>query len=103
MGTKLHTTAAVDADEGFTGWVQIDGVDRASLSTRPATNAQLLLDHHAAPFPLRKGSCGASHGTRRWIAGQARPGLEAGRQTACRLDPNPRHVPRKLLVHQTGT
>jgi len=102
MGTEFHATAAVDADEGFAAWVQVDGVDRASLGTGPATNAQLLLNHHAAPPALGEGTRGASEGARRGIAGQARLGLEASGQTARRPDPDPRCVPGKLLVHQAG-
>jgi len=82
MGTELHTTAAVDADERFAGWVQVDGVDRASPGTGPAANAQLLPDHHAAALALAEGTGGACLGAGRRIAGQARLGLEAGGKTA---------------------
>jgi len=50
MRTEFHATAAVDADEGFAGRVQVDGIDRASPGAGPPTNAQLLPDHNAAPF-----------------------------------------------------
>jgi len=102
MGTEFHATAAVDADKGFTGWVQIDGIHRASPGTFPAANAHLLLDHHAASFSLQKGTRGAGGGARRRIAGQARPGLEACGKATRRLDPDSRLIPGKLLVHQTG-
>jgi len=78
MGTEFHATAAVNADEGFAGRVQVDGIYWAGSGALAAANAQLLPDHHAAPFSLRIGSCGASHDTGRWIARQARFGLEAG-------------------------
>jgi len=102
MWTEFHTTAAVDADKGFAGWVKVDGVDRARMGAGPATNAQLLLDHHAAPFSRRIGPCRASHSAGRRIACQAGLGLEAGGKTARRVDPYSRLVPGKLLVHQTG-
>jgi hypothetical protein len=102
MGTEIHATAAVDADEGFAGGIQIDGINRTSPGAGPATNTQLLPDHHAAPFSLRKGPRGARRGTGRRIAGQARLGLEAGGKTARRLDPDSRLIPGKVFVHQTG-
>jgi hypothetical protein len=102
MGTEFHATAAVNADEGFSGRVQVDGIYRTGSGALAAANAQLLLDHHAAPFSLRIGSCGASEGAWRGIAGQARLGLEAGGKTARRVDPDSRLIPGKLLVHQTG-
>jgi len=102
MGTEFHATAAVDADKGFAGRVQVDGIDRASPGAGSATNAQLFSDHNAASFSLRIGSGGASHGTRCRIAGQARFGLEAGGKTARRLDPDSRLIPGEVLVYQTG-
>jgi hypothetical protein len=102
MGTERHATAAVNADEGAAGRIQVDGIDGAGPSALPAANAKLLPDYHATIPALAVSPRGASHGARRRIAGQARLGLKAGGKTACRPDPNPRHVPRKALVHQTG-
>jgi hypothetical protein len=102
MGTEFHATAAVNADEGFAGRVQVDGIDRAGLSTGFAANAQLFPDDHATPFPLRIRPGWASNGTRRRIAGQTGLSLEAGRKTARRLNPDSCLIPGKLLVHQTG-
>jgi len=102
MGTEFHATAAVDADKGFAGRIQVDGIDRASPGAGLATNAQLFPDHNAAPFSLRKSPRGARRNTRCRIAGQARLGLETGGKTACRLDPDSRLIPGKVLVHQTG-
>jgi len=103
MGAEFHATAAVNADKGIAGRVQVDGIHWTSPGAFPAANTQLPPDHHAAPFSLRKGACGASHGTRRRIAGQARLGLEASGKTARRPDPDSRFIPGKLLVHQPGT
>ena len=102
MGTEFHATATVNANEGFTGRVQVDGVDRASLGTSPTTNAQLLFDHHATPTALSEGTRRASEGARCRIASQARLGLKAGGKTACRVDSYSRLIPGKLLVHQPG-
>jgi hypothetical protein len=52
MRTELHTTTALNADKGFTGRIQVDGIHRASLGTGSATNAQLLIDHHTTPISL---------------------------------------------------
>jgi hypothetical protein len=102
MGTKLDATAALNADEGFAGRVQVDGIDGTSLCTGSAANAQFLPDYHATPFSLRIRPRWASNGTRRRIAGQTGLSLEAGRKTARRLNPDSCLIPGKLLVHQTG-
>jgi hypothetical protein len=103
MGTEFHATAAVDADERFTGRVQVDGIDRTSPGACPAANAEVLLDYHAAAPALAVGTRGACLGAGRRVAGQARLGLEAGGQTARRPDPDSRRVPGKVFVYQTGT
>ena len=102
MRAECHATATVNADEWIAGRVQVNGIHRTSLGTGTAANAQLLPDHHAAPFSLQIGARGASDGAGCRIAGQTGFGLEAGGKTARRLDSDSCLIPGKLLVHQTG-
>jgi len=71
MGAVWHTLAAVDADKGFTGGVEINGFNWAGFGTVSTLDAMLTLENHSPAFALRECSCwtGQSAGGR--ITGQA--------------------------------
>jgi len=71
MGAVNHTLAAVDADKGFGGGVEINGVNWAGFGTVATLDTMLPLENHSPAFALSECTCwtGQSAGGR--ITGQA--------------------------------
>ena len=82
VGAEGHAAAAMDADKGLAGIVQIDGIHRAGLGAVAAMDAERLFDRHAAPPALDKGPRGAGRRARGWIAGHTVDGGEAAGQAS---------------------
>ena len=71
MGAVRHTLTAVDADKGFSGGVEINGVNRTGLGTVATLDAKLPLDDHAPAFALKECTCWAGQSAGGRITGQA--------------------------------
>ncbi len=91
---KGNAAAAVDADEGVSGGVKINGVYGAGSGARPATDAEALPHDDAATFPVGIGPCGTGFrtGSHR-ITGEAMPRLEPRGQPAGRSDADAHRIP----------
>jgi hypothetical protein len=71
MGAVWHTLATVDADKGFTGGVEINGVNWASFGTVATVDAMLPLKNYSPAFALRECTCWTGQSARGRTTGQA--------------------------------
>lgn len=103
MGTVGDAFAAMDADKGFTGRIQIDSIHRAGHGAFAAAVAEFLLNYNAAPFALgiRTGRTGRHTWCR--ITGQADPRFKPRGEAARGPDANTGRIPGEAFVDQAGT
>lgn len=90
----------MDTDVDITHAILINGVNRTSIDTFSALNAQFFLDDNPASGPFCIGTGGADLGAGRRITGQTPVGDKTGGYPAGRLNANPRGIPRYPFVHQ---
>jgi len=82
MRAEGNAPTAVDANEGFTRGIEIDGAHGAGAAALFAADAEVLAYEHASSLPLRVGARRAGFHAGGGIAGQAGPRLESGGQAA---------------------
>jgi hypothetical protein len=78
MGTERNAVATMEANEGFTRSLEVNGVHRARLCAFAAADTETFPHDHSAALSLRVGARGASDHARGWIAGQTGPRLKTG-------------------------
>jgi hypothetical protein len=98
MGTEGNAAAAVDADKGLTGNIQIDCIYRTGVGTFPTAYAKVLFNYYPAAFTLRKSSGGTSLSTGRWIAGKTGFCLKTGGESAGRDNTDTCGVPGETFM-----
>src|SRR5512143_2066565 len=103
MGAVGNASAAVNADKGLPGFIDIDRIYRTGLCTFPAADAELLFHHHTPALPLGICTGRACHYTGRRVAGHAEPSLEPCRKPPRGPDADSRRVPRKALMYKPCT
>jgi hypothetical protein len=99
MRTEGNTLAAVDADEGFTRGIEIDGAHGAGAAALFAADAEVLAHEYASSLPL----CGRPSGRLARRGRDRRPGRSAPRirwtgrlKTQCES----RRCPRRVVCEQ---